>query len=132
MSYGEALKAADLELYAAKAAGRNCCVADRTVYRARAARRDRGAARGAPIRLIALRAGAGDDLGLDLAAPSKIDRMRASQSRRLTGYSRAKPLPPWIWRALSAAAQATRAASSFAMPASRSQRLPSSFWCAAK
>ncbi|AWB23925.1 GGDEF domain-containing protein [Methylobacterium currus] len=66
------------------------------------------------------------------AAPSKIDRMRASQSRRLTGYSRAKPLPPWIWRALSAAAQATRAASSFAMPASRSQRLPSSFWCAAK
>ncbi|WP_210207071.1 hypothetical protein [Methylobacterium currus] len=59
MSYGEALKAADLELYAAEAAGRNCCVADRSVYRARAARRDRGAARGAPIRLIALRAGAG-------------------------------------------------------------------------
>ncbi|TNC08634.1 diguanylate cyclase [Methylobacterium terricola] len=37
MTYAEALKAADLELYAAKAAGRNCCVADRTVYRARAA-----------------------------------------------------------------------------------------------
>ncbi|MCF4129773.1 GGDEF domain-containing protein [Methylobacterium sp. SyP6R] len=37
MSYAEALKAADLELYAAKAAGRNCSVADRAVYRARAA-----------------------------------------------------------------------------------------------
>ncbi len=30
------------------------------------------------------------------AAPSKIDRMRASQSTRLIGYSSAKPLPPWI------------------------------------
>jgi diguanylate cyclase (GGDEF)-like protein len=35
MGYGEALKAADLELYAAKAAGRNCCVADRAVHRTR-------------------------------------------------------------------------------------------------
>src|SRR5262245_16948501 len=61
------------------------------------------------------------------AAPSKIDRMRASHNRRDTGYSRAKPLPPWICTALSAAAQATRAAISFAMPASRSQRRPESF-----
>src|SRR6478672_5749155 len=38
------------------------------------------------------------------AAPSKIDRMRASHNTRLTGYSSAKPLPPWIWSALSAAA----------------------------
>ena len=43
------------------------------------------------------------------AAPSKMLRMRASHSTRLTGYSSAKPLPPWICRALSAAAQATRA-----------------------
>ena len=43
------------------------------------------------------------------AAPSKMLRMRASHSTRLIGYSSAKPLPPWICRALSAAAQATRA-----------------------
>src|SRR5215510_7763896 len=43
------------------------------------------------------------------AAPSKIDMMRASQSNRDTGNSSAKPLPPWICTALSAAAQATRA-----------------------
>ena len=36
------------------------------------------------------------------AAPSKIERMRASQRTREMGYSRAKPLPPWICRALSA------------------------------
>src|SRR6185436_2292785 len=66
------------------------------------------------------------------AAPSKIDRMRASHNTRLTGYSSAKPLPPWIWSALSAAAQAARAASSLAMPASRSQRRPASFSRAAK
>ena len=36
-------------------------------------------------------------------------RMRASHSTRLIGYSSAKPLPPWICSALSAAAQATRA-----------------------
>ena len=36
-------------------------------------------------------------------------RMRASHSTREIGYSRAKPLPPWICSALSAAAQATRA-----------------------
>jgi hypothetical protein len=35
--------------------------------------------------------------------------MRASQSTRLIWYSSAKPLPPWICSALSAAAQATRA-----------------------
>ena len=35
--------------------------------------------------------------------PSKIDRMRASHSTREIGYSSAKPLPPWICRALSAA-----------------------------
>ena len=36
-------------------------------------------------------------------APSKIFRMRASHSTRLIGYSSAKPLPPWICSALSAA-----------------------------
>ena len=36
--------------------------------------------------------------------------MRASQSTREIGYSSAKPLPPWICSALSAAAHATRAA----------------------
>jgi hypothetical protein len=61
------------------------------------------------------------------AAPSKIERMRASQRTRLIGYSSAKPLPPWICSALSAAAQAMRAASSLAMPASRSQRFSASF-----
>src|SRR5262249_3668690 len=61
------------------------------------------------------------------AAPSKIERMRASQSSREAGNSSANPLPPWICTALSAAAQATRAARSFAMPASRSQRRPPSF-----
>src|ERR1051326_8877307 len=65
------------------------------------------------------------------AAPSKMERIRASHSTRETGYSSAKPLPPWICTALSAAAQATRAASSFAMPASRSQRRPESFCRAA-
>ena len=44
------------------------------------------------------------------AAPSKILRMRASHRMRETGNSSAKPLPPWICTALSAAAQATRAA----------------------
>ena len=66
------------------------------------------------------------------AAPSKIDRIRASHKTREIGYSSAKPLPPWICTALSAADQATRASKSFAMPASRSQRLPESFWRAAK
>src|SRR5262245_10918921 len=66
------------------------------------------------------------------AAPSKIDRMRASQRIRETGNSSAKPLPPWICTALSALAQAMRAASSFAIPASRSHRLPESFCRAAK
>src|SRR5262249_36524479 len=61
------------------------------------------------------------------AAPSKILSMRASHRIRDTGNSRAKPLPPCTCTALSAAAQATRAASSLAMPASRSQRLPESF-----
>ncbi len=36
------------------------------------------------------------------AAPSKIDRMRASHRMRDTGNSMAKPLPPWICTALSA------------------------------
>ena len=36
------------------------------------------------------------------AAPSKMLRMRASQRIREIGYSSAKPLPPWIWSALSA------------------------------
>ena len=44
------------------------------------------------------------------AAPSKILRMRASHRMRDTGNSSAKPLPPWICTALSASAQATRAA----------------------
>src|SRR6185295_10859488 len=66
------------------------------------------------------------------AAPSKMLRMRASHKTRLIGYSSANPLPPWICSALSAAAQATRAASSLAMPASRSQRRPASFSRAAK
>src|SRR6202012_5795773 len=57
-------------------------------------------------------------------APSKMLRMRASASTRLTGCSTAKPVPPWIWTALSAAAQAMGAATSLAMPASRSQRRP--------
>src|SRR6185503_901275 len=61
------------------------------------------------------------------AAPSKMLRMRASHKMREAGNSSAKPLPPWICTALSAFAQATRAASSFAMPASRSQRRPESF-----
>src|SRR5215467_13630897 len=66
------------------------------------------------------------------AAPSKMLRMRASHRMRETGNSSAKPLPPWICTALSALAQATRAAKSLAMPASRSQRLPESFCRAAK
>src|SRR5690606_9968746 len=60
-------------------------------------------------------------------APSKIDRTRASTSRREAVYSSAKPLPPWIWTLPSAASHAARVARSFAMPASRSQRLSSSF-----
>ena len=44
------------------------------------------------------------------AAPSKMLRMRASQRMRDIGNSSAKPLPPWICTALSASAQATRAA----------------------
>jgi hypothetical protein len=65
------------------------------------------------------------------AAPSKIDRMRASHRMREIGNSIAKPLPPWICTALSALDQAMRAASSFAIPASRSQRRPESFCRAA-
>ena len=59
---------------------------------------------------------------------------RTNTSSRFAGRSTpscAKPLPPWICSALSAAAHATRAPSSFAMPASRSQRRPESFWRAA-
>ena len=37
------------------------------------------------------------------AAPSKMLRMRASHRMRETGNSSAKPLPPWICTALSAA-----------------------------
>ena len=50
---------------------------------------------------------------------------------REIGNSTAKPLPPWICTALSAAAQATRAPSSLAMPASTSERSPASFLRAA-
>src|SRR5436190_2015342 len=46
-------------------------------------------------------------------------RMRASHNTRDTGYSIAKPFPPWTWTALSAAAQATRAASTFAIHAAQ-------------
>src|SRR4029078_7342550 len=42
------------------------------------------------------------------AAPSKIDRMRASHRMREIGNSMAKPLPPWICTALSALDQAMR------------------------
>src|SRR3954449_230557 len=66
------------------------------------------------------------------AAPSKMLRMRASQRMREIGNSSVNPLPPWICTALSAAAHATRAASSLAMPASRSHRRPESFCRAAK
>src|SRR5215472_9444742 len=46
------------------------------------------------------------------AAPSKMLRTRASHSTREIGYSSAKPLPPWICSAPSAADQAIRAARS--------------------
>ena len=66
-----------------------------------------------------------DHLRLNFAgALEDIQDTRIGQHAAEIGYSMAKPLPPWICSALSAAAQATRAASSFAIPASRSQRLP--------
>src|SRR5262245_36384332 len=61
------------------------------------------------------------------AAPSKMLRIRASHSMRETGNSSANPLPPCTCTALSAAAHAILAASSLAIPASRSQRRPESF-----
>src|SRR5262249_14618641 len=92
----------------------------------------RGANAAEPIQLLAASSRRAMTCAWISAVPSKMLRMRASQRMRETGNSSAKPLPPWICTALSALAQATRAARSFAMPASRSQRLPESFCRAAK
>src|SRR5262249_41652083 len=92
----------------------------RCLYRDRVAP---GANTVGPIQLLAASSRRAMTCAWISAAPSKMLRMRASQRIRETGNSSAKPLPPWICTALSALAQATRAARSFAMPASRSQRL---------
>jgi hypothetical protein len=74
------------------------------------------------------RAGAARSPGPGFRPRPRRWRGYAHRTGREILYSSAKPLPPWICTALSAAAPATRAASSFAMPASRSQRRPLSFF----